>query len=153
MFYYGKKKQVHPSCHVKEIVRLFRVPLELCSNQGRNFDSSVFQEMCKILEIRTARTTVLHSQSGEMVESMDRTVGKYQKLSLIIIICFLCPANVLFSQELHLQCDLKICIKPNEEVFGEDYVSSLRKRMDEIHNRVRTHIYETSNQMELLYDI
>ena len=37
---------------VKEFVSRFGVPRELHSDQGCNFESSVFQEMCRLLGIR-----------------------------------------------------------------------------------------------------
>lgn len=159
---------------VKELFSRFGVPLELHSDQGRNFESSVFQEVCRILGIRKTRTTALHSQSDGMVERMNRTVIKYlskvvadhqrdwdQQLHLFLLAYRASihettghsPANVLFGRELRLPCDLKFGFKPNEEVVGDDYVSKLRKRMDEIHDRVRANIHEASDRMKEHYDI
>ena len=42
---------------VEEFVCRFGVPNELHSDQGRNFESAVFQEMCLILGIHKTRTT------------------------------------------------------------------------------------------------
>ena len=59
---------------VKELVSRFGVPVELHSDQGRNFESRVFQEMCRILGIKKTRTTPLHPQSDGMVERYNRTI-------------------------------------------------------------------------------
>ena len=59
---------------VKEYVCRFGVPLSLHSDQGRNFESNVFQEMCELLGIRTTRTTALHPQSDGLVERVNRTL-------------------------------------------------------------------------------
>ena len=45
---------------VKEVVSRFGVPLSLHSDQGRNFESAVFSEMCSLLGIKKTRTTPLH---------------------------------------------------------------------------------------------
>ncbi|GJQ81692.1 hypothetical protein Trydic_g10189 [Trypoxylus dichotomus] len=60
------------------------------------------------------------------------------------------PANVLFDRE-RFPYDLKF--KPNEEVVGENYVSNLRKRMDEIHSRVGANIQETNDRMKEYYGV
>ena len=59
---------------VKEYICHFGVPLEIHSDQGRNFESNVFQEMCSLLGIRKIRTTPLHPQSDGMVERINRTL-------------------------------------------------------------------------------
>ena len=59
---------------VEEMVCRFGVPLEIHSDQGRNFESLVFSEMCRILGIRKTRTTRYHPQSDGMVERFNRTM-------------------------------------------------------------------------------
>lgn len=59
---------------VKEYVCRFGVPLELHSDQGHNFESQVFAEMCGIIGIMKTRTTPLHPQSDGMVERLNRTL-------------------------------------------------------------------------------
>ncbi|GFX53841.1 retrovirus-related Pol polyprotein from transposon 412 [Trichonephila clavipes] len=50
------------------------VPLQLHSDQGRNFDSAVCKRLCEILTIDKTRTTALHPQSNDMVEKFNRTI-------------------------------------------------------------------------------
>ena len=52
-----------------------------------------------------------------------------------------------------LPCDLKFGCRPGEEVAGEDYVHTLRQRMDDIHQRVRLNIQSASDRMKEHYDI
>lgn len=44
------------------------VPMQLHSDQGRSFESKVFQKMCEELGIGKTRTTTMDSQSDGIVE-------------------------------------------------------------------------------------
>lgn len=60
---------------VREFVCRFGTPLELHSDQGRNFESVVIKDMCKILGIHKTRTTPYHPESDGMVERSNRTLA------------------------------------------------------------------------------
>lgn len=47
---------------VEEVFSRFGIPLEIHSDQGRNFESSIFREMCKLLQVNKIRTTPLRPQ-------------------------------------------------------------------------------------------
>lgn len=53
---------------VNRIGSIFGALLQLYTDQGSNFESTVFREICKILGIQKSRTTPLHPQSDGMVE-------------------------------------------------------------------------------------
>ena len=55
------KKLVHYFCC------RYGAPMEIHTDQGRNFESRVFKELCRLLGIRKTRTTPLHPQSDGMV--------------------------------------------------------------------------------------
>ena len=59
---------------VSEFVCRFGVPLELHSDQGTNFESAVFSEMCRALGISKTRTTAYNPKSDGMVERFNKTL-------------------------------------------------------------------------------
>ncbi|GFX97020.1 retrovirus-related Pol polyprotein from transposon 412 [Trichonephila clavipes] len=59
---------------VQHWISRFGVPLQLHSDQGRNFDSAVCKRLYEILATDKNRTTALHPQSDGMVERFNRTI-------------------------------------------------------------------------------
>ncbi|KAJ8348153.1 hypothetical protein SKAU_G00267420 [Synaphobranchus kaupii] len=53
---------------VEEMFTRFGAPAELHSDQGRNFESQLMAEVCKLLGVTKTRTTPLHLQSDGLVE-------------------------------------------------------------------------------------
>ena len=52
----------------------FSPPEQLHSGQGRNFESDVVSEVCKVLGVVKTRTTPYHPQSDGLVERFNRTL-------------------------------------------------------------------------------
>ncbi|VDI21683.1 Hypothetical predicted protein [Mytilus galloprovincialis] len=57
---------------VEEVIVRFGVPHWIHSDQGRQFESLLFQEMCCILNIKKTRTTPYHPKSDGMVERLKK---------------------------------------------------------------------------------
>ncbi|KAJ8941098.1 hypothetical protein NQ318_019103 [Aromia moschata] len=168
--------QRHPKAPMRQynVGSRIGVPLELHSDQGRNFESILFQNICRTLNIRKTRTTALHPQSDGMVKRMNRTINRYlskvgshhqrdwdQFLHLFLLAyrssvhgtTGQTPASIVMGRELRLPCDLNFGCTPGDVMAEEDYVSTLRQRMDDIHERVRSSIQGASDRMKETYDI
>ena len=50
------------------------LPRQLHSDQGRNFESKLFQELCRLTGINKTRTTPFHARSDGQTERMNRTI-------------------------------------------------------------------------------
>ena len=59
---------------VSEFFFRFSPPERLHSDQGRNFESAVILEVCKLLGIAKSRTIPYHSQCDGLVERFNRTL-------------------------------------------------------------------------------
>lgn len=58
---------------VEEWVCRYGTPRSLHSDQGRNFESNLFGELCRLLGINKTRTTPYQPQSDGMIERFNRT--------------------------------------------------------------------------------
>ena len=58
---------------VNEMFFRFSPPEQLHSDQGRQFESELLAEVCKLLHIHKTRTTPYHPQSDGLVERFNRT--------------------------------------------------------------------------------
>ena len=59
---------------VKEFISRFGVPSKIHSDQGRQFVSRLFMEMCRLLQIEKTRTSPYHPESDGMVERFNQTL-------------------------------------------------------------------------------
>jgi hypothetical protein len=60
---------------VKEAVLKFGIPQALLTDQGTNFLSELFVNVCKLLKIKRIKTTAYHSQSNGALECTHRAVA------------------------------------------------------------------------------
>lgn len=60
---------------VKEVFSKIGIPLILHSDQGTDFTSSLFSEVCQLFQIHKTRTSTYRPQSDGMVERFNRTIG------------------------------------------------------------------------------
>lgn len=59
---------------VCEFIARFGAPLEIFTDQGHNFESELFAEVCRLLQVAKTWTTPYHPSSNGQVESFKRTL-------------------------------------------------------------------------------
>ena len=52
----------------------FGAPYSIHTDQGRNFESKLFAELCELLDVWKTRTSPYHPQSDGLVERLNRTI-------------------------------------------------------------------------------
>nr|WPV71156.1 MAG: replicase [Ips erranti-like virus 3] len=151
----------------------FGVPRELHSDQGRNFESAVFTEVCDRLGIKKTRTTPLHPQSDGMVERFNRTLDNYlrtvvdnnqtdwdQHIPLFLMAYRSAvhdstgktPASVVFGRELRLPMDLLFGRPEEPPASCDSYSEKLAQRLHVIHEEVRQKLKFASDRLKTRYD-
>ena len=159
----------------KEIVCRFGVPQIIHSDQGRNFESQLFAEMCQLFGIKKTRTTPYHPQSNGMVERFNRTLetqlSKFADLNQkdwdmhipYLLLAYrsaihdttgCSPARMMLGREVNLPIDLMFG-RPEEEPAptATDYANTLQNRLERVHNFARAHMQAKVDRMKQRYDL
>ncbi|KAL1254314.1 hypothetical protein QQF64_016543 [Cirrhinus molitorella] len=161
---------------VDEMFTRFGVPDELHSDQGRNFESRLFSEVCQRLGVKKTRTTPLHPQSDGLVERFNRTLATQlailtsqhqrdwdQHLPLVLWAyrtavqessqCT--PAALMFGRELRTPVDLVFGSAPEPEIEGGpelEYFRRLKERLNTVHQLAREALENAGARQKRAYD-
>lgn len=161
---------------VEEMFARFGVPAELHSDQGRNFESQVFGEVCRRLGVSKTRTTPLHPQSDGLVERFNRTLATQlailtshhqrdwdRHLPLVLWSyrtavqessrCT--PAALMLGRELRTPVDLVFGAPPEPEIAGGaelDYYRRLTDRLRVVHEYTRQAQASSGVRQKRAYD-
>ena len=136
---------------------IFVVPLSIHTDQGSNFVSEVFQELCIFLGITKTRTTSLRPQSDGMIERANRTIedmltsfvsenqNDWDEHINLLMLAYrsaqhestgVSPYEMLFAKQPTLPIDL-VLGKPNHQQttpVQTDYVDQLQQKLEKIHD-------------------
>jgi len=67
---------------VKNFILRFGIPAEVVTDQGKEFISSVFNETCKILNIRHLKSTAYHHETLGALENSHKSLGAYLRMQV-----------------------------------------------------------------------
>ena len=161
---------------VNEFISRFGAPLELHSDQGRNYTSDLFKQMCSLLEIRKTSTTSYRPISNGMVERFNQTMANmiaafvddnqtnWDTFLPLLAMAYrsslhpatgFTPNRLMLGREITAPADLLYgCPGPRDR--GEDkapaYVQTLEHKMQEVHNLVREHLATAAERQKKNYD-
>ncbi|GFY23812.1 hypothetical protein TNCV_3536061 [Trichonephila clavipes] len=135
-------------------VSRFGTPAILTTDRGRQFESSLFKALSKLLGVQKCRTTGYHPQADGMIEELHRPLKSAIKchaterwtevLPIILlglraslkedILCT--PAELVFGTTIRLPGEMFDSSKPDDDV---NFVSKLKSHMQSLHPKPPKH--------------
>ena len=163
------------STFVKEFICRYGLVREIHSDQGRQFESELFKEMCSLLGIEKTRTTAFYPASDGLIERTQRTIedmlSKYIKANQRDwdeVLPFMLMAyrsskqestkhtpNIMFlGRETDLPVDLLYPPPPveSDDCSTNEYVAELKYRLKTVHEMARNSFMEAGQKQKLAYD-
>ena len=154
----------------------YGTPIFLHSDQGRNFESELFQELCKTWEIKKTRTARYKPNSNGLVEKQNRTLKKllrsyveenpqawedhlpfvtmaYRSTSHESTKCS--PNLLMFGEEIRLPVDLMFSSTALEEerpVCPFEYVEWLRNSTRHAFAKAHEYLKQSAERQKRSYD-
>ena len=160
---------------VREFVCRFGVPQELHSDQGANFESEVFREMCQTLGVSKTRTTAYNPKSDGMVERFNKTLvnivavlinpqGKqmdWDEFLPFATFAYRCtpqdstgesPNLMMLGREVSIPVDLATGWPEASVDTNTDFAEELRRNLQSAHERARECLGKSARRQKRNYD-
>lgn len=151
----------------------FSPPDQLHSDQGKQFESELLKEICKLLQIRKTRTTPYHPQCDGLVERFNRTLlsmlatttknHPFDWEDQLSKVCFAYNSSVhsstgytpfflMFGRQAKLPIDIVYGTGENSELPASDYAVHLKKGLEEAYCTVREKLSASHEHRKTHYD-
>lgn len=160
---------------VEEFICRFGVPLEIHTDQGRQFESQLFQQLCALLDVKKTRTTPFHPQSDGMVERFNRTLEDMLATVVrpdqkdwdvwlpYVMMAYrsaehestgFSPAEIFLGRPVSLPVHLEIPTAPDEDEpkTVQQYVEDLSSRLEKVHECARKQLKVASEKQRRAHD-
>ena len=160
---------------VDSFISRFGCPIQIFTDQGKNFDGQLFASLCQLLDVSKLRTTPYHPAANGQIERYNRTIMQ-------MIRCHLKENQRNWDSHLQ-QLAAAIRATPNRQtgytanmlmlgrevyqpadlVFGthklkfkivpyENYIDNLKENQYQMQNLARSHLKEAQRRQKRYYD-
>ncbi|MES9880089.1 MAG: reverse transcriptase domain-containing protein [Sedimenticola sp.] len=159
---------------VNEVICRFGLPMRIHTDQGRQFEADMFQQMCLLFDIDKTRTTAYHPQSNGLVERFNRTLLRMmtkfvsadqrdwdEKLPFIMMAyrssqhetTGFSPNCMMFGREMTMPIDLLYGPPPESKEQTEcEFVQTLRNKLANVHASAREKMVKAADKQKKTYD-
>lgn len=161
---------------VNEFICRYGTPLQIITDQGKNFESNVFKEVCDLLQIDKTRTTSYHPQANGTAERFNRTLAtmlttycetKQRMWDVYLPQVMMAyrsspnsathqtPNKMVFGRDvtLPMQAVTGRPTEAGEAVSPTQYVLNLHAALEQAHDHARTFLHKASSYQKRHYDL
>ena len=141
-------------------------------DQGTQFESKLFAEVCDLLGVTKTRTTPFRPQSDGLAERNIKTLSRMIAMSArdqsnwdehlpFISMAYratpqcstgLSPNYLMFGREIYMPIDVMIGAPPDSPSSQLDYVSDLQTRLTQAYDLARLHLRESAARQKKYYN-
>ena len=162
---------------LNEVIARYGAPLSIHSDLGSNYESVIFKELCRLMEVRKTRTSVRNPKGNGQAEKFNKTLVRMIKAYLkgeqenwdLNLGCLaaayratphsstgLSPNFMMLGREVRIPAELKSGVTGDVDgnmvtSYGE-YVNWLRDRMQVAHEIARSHLQSAARYHKYAYD-
>ena len=162
---------------LNEVISRFGCPLSIHSDQGRNYESNIFKELCQMLEIRKTRTSPKNPKGNAVAERFNKTLVRMIKAYLrgeqenwdLNLGCLasayrstvhestgVTPNLIMLGREVRIPAEIaygRTTHYDQSQVtsYGE-YVEYLKSHMQKAHEVARKHTKASTKRHKEIYD-
>ena len=159
---------------VTQFISRLGVPMIIHSDQGRNFESKLFKQMCKLLGMKKTRTTPFHPESNGLVERFNRTLNEmlctcardnstsWDRHLRLLTMAYratphestgFSPNYMVYGREMHMPIDVMLEERCPQEEDELGYVQGLRERLEDAYDVAREHLGRSANRQKRYHDV
>ena len=156
---------------VQNIVLKYGIPEVILTDQGANFLSELFTNVCRLLQIAKVQTTAFHPESNGSLERSHRVIVEYLRHYIaedqrdcdewVAYATYVynvtthratgySPFELLFGHRARIPSVLRA--QPTPRYNYEDYVSELRGRLQSAHAIARENLLQSKERSKVDYD-